>query len=255
MGTLTDKQRQTLIDIVTSVVTKDAYGLKRILMTVAQPLGEVNHGEILGLCEDMCNQFSGTDFGDFELGDLLTTCLDALQNGNYKVDPFLTNLSRGVIAIEGTVKTLSSKVNILNYFVTKVNIGLDIDLNNLDKEHLKELNPDIALKLLQLFKGITDSSVKKAETLDMLQKDQLKVHTGLDIEEKAIDNLTRLTKYFVRGLIVVAILIGSALLCTTTPIAEGNAAGAIAFRGVGIVGFILGLFYSFLLYRNMKKGK
>lgn len=255
MGSLSQKQHQTLIDIVTSVVTKDAYGLKRILMTVAQPLGEVNHGEILGLCEDMCNQFSGNDFGDFELGDLLTTCLDALQNGNYKVDPFLTNLSRGVIAIEGTVKTLSTKVNILNYFVTKVNLGFDLDLDNLDKEHLKNLNPEIAMKLLQLAKGITDSSVKTAETLDMLQKDQLKLHANLALEEKALDNLNRLTRYFVRGLIVVALLIGSALLCTTAPLSESNTAGAIAFRGVGIVGFLLGVFYSYRLYRNMKKGK
>jgi len=35
---------------------------------------------------------------------------------------------------------------------------MDIDLSNLDSEHLKELNPEIALKLLQLFKGVTDSS-------------------------------------------------------------------------------------------------
>ncbi len=126
---------------------KDAYTLKRILLSIAQPQGEVNHGEVLGLCEDMCNQFSGTDLGnvDFELGDLLTAVLDALQGGNYKVDPFLTNLSRGVIAIEGTLKTLSPNVSILNCFIGKVDIGMDL---NLDNEHLKEMNPEIALKLL-----------------------------------------------------------------------------------------------------------
>ena len=243
MGTLTQKQRQTLIDIVTNVVMKDAYSLKRILMTIAQPLGEVNHGEILGLCEDMCNQFSGTDFGDFELGDLLNTVLDALQDGNYKVDPFLTNLSRGVIAIEGTVKTLSHKVNILNYFLTKVDLGADFNLN---LEHPEEMNPEIALKLVQLFKGVTDSSVKTAETLDMLQKDQLKVHTNLGLEEKALDTFNRLTSYLVRAFIIVALLIGSALLCTTAiPI----------LRWVGIGGFVVSLFFAQRLYRNMKKGK
>jgi ubiquinone biosynthesis protein len=252
MGTLTQKQRQTLIDIVTNVVMKDAYSLKRILMTVAQPKGEVNHGEVLGICEDMCNQFSGTDVGDFELGDLLTTVLDALQGGNYKVDPFLTNLSRGVIAIEGTVKTLSPKVNILNYFISKVDMGSGFNLN---LEHPEEMNPEIALKLVQLFKGLTDSSVKTAETLDMIQKDQLKLHTNLALEEKSLDNLNRITRYFIRGLIVVALLIGSGLLCTTTPLDENHLAGAIAFRGVGIVGFILSAFYSYRLYRNMKKGK
>ena len=208
MGTLTQKQRQTLIDIVTNVVMKDAYSLKRILSTIAQPQGEVDHGEILGMCEDMCNQFSGTDVGDFELGDLLTVVLDSLQNGDYKVDPFLTNLSRGVIAIEGTIKTLSPKVNILNYFISKVDLGAGFNLN---LEHPAEMNPEIALKLVQLFKGVTDSSVKTAETLDMLQKGQVKFHTDFAFEEKALNTVSRLTGYAVRALIIVALLIGSCL--------------------------------------------
>ena len=252
MGTLTQKQRQTLIDIVTNVVMKDAYNLKRILMTIAHPEGEVNHGEILGLCEDMCNQFSGTDFGDFELGDLLNTVLDALQNGNYKVDPFLTNLARGVIAIEGTVSTLSKKVNILNYFLSKVDMGSSFNLN---LEHPEEMNPEIALKLLQLFNGVTDSSVKKAETLDMLQKNQITLHTDFAFEEKALETVNRITEYVIRGLIIVALIIGSTLLCTTTPIAEGNTTGAIVFRGVGIAGYIVSLFFAQRLFRNMMKGK
>ena len=252
MGTLTQKQRQTLIDIVTNVVMKDAYNLKRILMTIAHPEGEVNHGEILGLCEDMCNQFSGTDFGDFELGDLLNTVLDALQNGNYKVDPFLTNLARGVIAIEGTVSTLSKKVNILNYFLSKVDMGSSFNLN---LEHPEEMNPEIALKLLQLFNGVTDSSVKKAETLDMLQKNQITLHTDFAFEEKALETVNRITEYVIRGLIIVALIIGSTLLCTTTPIAEDNTAGAIVFRGVGMAGYIVSLFFAQRLFRNMMKGK
>ena len=252
MGTLTQKQRQTLIDIATNVVMKDAYNLKRILMTIAHPEGEVNHGEILGLCEDMCNQFSGTDFGDFELGDLLNTVLDALQNGNYKVDPFLTNLARGVIAIEGTVSTLSKKVNILNYFLSKVDMGSSFNLN---LEHPEEMNPEIALKLLQLFNGVTDSSVKKAETLDMLQKNQITLHTDFAFEEKALETVNRITEYVIRGLIIVALIIGSTLLCTTTPIAEDNTAGAIVFRGVGMAGYIVSLFFAQRLFRNMMKGK
>ena len=255
MGTLTAKQRQTLIDIVTNIVMKDAYALKRILLTIAQPQGEVNHGEVLGLCEDMCEQFSVSDLGklDYDLGDLLTSVLDALQGGNYKVDPFLTNLSRGVIAIEGTIKTLSTNVSIFDYFINKVDLG-GMSLN-LDQEHLKEMNPEIALKLMQLFKGVTDSSVKKAETLDMLQKGQLTVHTDYAFEEKAEETVSRLTRYAVRGLLVAALMLGSALLCTTAPLGPDNVAGAVAFRTVGIIGFLVSIYFGFHLLGKMKKGK
>lgn len=169
------------------------------------------------------------------------------------MDPFLTNLSRGIIAIEGTIKTLSSKVNILNCFTDKVNLGTDF---NLDTEHLKEMNPVIGMKLLQLFKGVTDSSTKTADTLDMLEKGQIKVRTDFAFEEKALDTVTRLTGYLIRALIIVALLIGSGLLCTTSAFAgEKVSAVTIIFRGIGLVGFFVGLFFAQRLYRNMKKGK
>ena len=255
MGILTSKQRQTLIDIVTNVVMKDAYGLKRTVLQVAQPQGEINHGAMLEMCEGMCGQFTGTDFGDFNLGSLMDTILDALQKENYDVDPFLTNLARGVIAVEGTVRTLSEDVNILNAFMSKVNIGFDIDLENLDKDSLKDLNPDIALKLLQLAKGITDSSTKTAETLDMLEKGQIKVRTDFAFEEKALGTITRFVEYAIRAVVILALIIGCGLLCTVSPVASDKIAGAIAFRGVGIAGLIVCAFFAQRLYRDMKNGK
>ena len=253
MGTLTTKQRQTLVDIVKSVVLKDAYGLKKTLMQIAQPKGDVNHGDIITLCEGLCSQYTGTDFGDFNLGDLLDTVLDALKTHNFTVDPFLTNLARGIIAIEGTIKTLSPNINILNYFTSKVNLGLDFNLN---LENPKEMNPDIALKLLLLFKGLTDSSTKSAEALDMLEKGQVHVGTNFSFEEKTLGTINRLTGYAVRALIIVALLIGSSILCTTSAFSgEGMAVVTIVFRSAGLIGFVLGLCFAQRLVRNMKKGK
>ena len=252
MGTLSSKQRQSLIDLVTSVVMKDAYGLKRTLSQISRPKGEVNHGEMLEMCEEMCGQYTGADFGDFELGDLLTTVLNSLQGGQFEVDPFLTNLSRGIIAIEGTIKTLSPKVNILNFFTSKVDTGLDFNLN---LEHPEEMNPEIAVKLLQLFKGVTDSSTKTAETLDMLEKGQLKVRTDFAFEEKALDTVTRITRYAIRAFMIIALFIGSTLMCTVTPISGDHIAGAVAFRTAGVIGYVVSIFFTYRLYRTSKKGK
>ena len=90
----------------------------------------------------MCGQYSGADFGDFDLGDLLGTILACLQEENYKVEPFLTNLSRGIIAMEGTVKALCPTVNILNSFTDKVEpTGFNF---NIDLENPESMNPEIA---------------------------------------------------------------------------------------------------------------
>ena len=252
MGTLNQKQRQVLIDIVTSVVMHDAYGLKRTVLQIAQPQGEIDHGAMLEMCEGMCGQFTGADFGDFELGDLMNTILDSLQRESYKVDPFLTNLARGIIAAEGTIKTLSPRVNILNSFMEKVNTGLDFNLN---LEHPEEMNPDIALKLLQLFKGVTESSVKTAETLDMLEKGQIRVRTDFAFEEKALRHVSRMVGYAIRALLIVALFIGSCMLCSSAEITNAGTAFTLAFRSLGLIGYAVSVLFAYRLYRDMKKGK
>ena len=252
MGTLTTKQRQLLIDIVTCVVMQDAYGLKNAVMQVAQPMGEINHGAMLEMCQGMCGQYTGADFGDFDLGDLLGTILDGLQEENFKVDPFVTNLARGITAVEGTVKTLCPKINILNYFTSKITTGLDFNLN---LENPGEMNPEIAKGLLKFLKGVTDSSAKTAETLDMLEKGQIKVRSDFAFEEKALNTVTRLTGYVIRALLISVFFIGSCLLCSSAPIANAGTAFTIAFRTLGFIGYIISVFFAYRLYRNMKKGK
>ena len=252
MGSLSTKQRQTLIDIVTAVVMQDAYSLKRTVLQVAVPQGEINHGAMLEMCEGMCGQYVGADFGDFDLGDLLGTVLGSLQDENYKVDPFLTNLARGIIALEGTVKTLSPNVNILNYFTNKVSTGFDF---NLDLEHPENMNPDIAMGLLQLFKGVTESSTKTAEALDMLEKGQIRVRTDFSFEEKALKTVDRISGYAIRAFLIVGLFIGSCLLCTAPAVTDSGVAITVAFPVIGIIGIVISLFFGQRLFRNMKKGK
>ena len=250
MGILTTNQRQTLIDIVTAVVMKDAYGLKRTVLKVAQPKGEVDHGSLLEMCEGICGQYNGADIGDFDLGDLLGTVLGGLQGENFKVDPFLTNLARGIIAMEGTIQTLSPGVNILNSFISKVDTGLDFKLN---LDNPGEMNPEIAMGLLKLFQGLTDSSTKTAEALDMLEKGQVRVRTDFSFEEKALNTVHHLTKYVVRALLIIALFIDSCLLCMASAFTGEGAVMTTVFRIIGFAGYAVSVFFVWRLYRNMKK--
>ena len=94
------------------------------------------------------------------------------------------------------------------------------------------------------------------EALDMLEKGQLKVRTDLAFEEKALDTVNRLASYLIRALLIVAVIIGSSLLCTTSAFAGDKvSAVTIVFRGIGLVGFVVGLFFAQRLFRNMLKGK
>lgn len=258
MGQLSDQQRQILLDLVTSVVMQDAYGLKRTVLKVAQPTGEVDHGALLEMCEDMCGQYTGGDFGDFELGDLLGTVISSLQEESYKIDPFLTNLARGIVAVEGTVKALSPRVNILNYFIDKVDtgIGFDLDLENIGEDALTELTGPLAIELLKFLNNTSKSTAKTAETLDMLEKGQIRLHSDFDFGQKATDSLFDIVKFAVEGLMVIALFVGSCLLCTVSPNAmESSATLRVVFPEMGFVGYLLSVLLAFMLFRSVKKDK
>lgn len=255
MGQLTQQQRQILIDVVTAVVLKDAYGLKRTVLKVSKPQGAVNHGALLEMCEDMCDQYTGTDFGDFDLGDLLSTILTNLQDENYKIDPFLTNLSRGIITVEGTIKALSPRVNILNSFTEKADLDMNFDYSNLSEDDFEEMKPVIAVQLMKYLESVSKSSDKTVETLDMLEKAQVRVNTDFSFEDKGAAQVEHLMNKAIRALMIITLFIGSCILCTIPPAAMESSNPSINFPIMGFTGYILSVILAFFLYRDIKKGK
>ena len=257
MGLLNAQQRQILLDLVTSVVMQDAYALKRTVLKAAKPMGDIDHGALLEMCEDMCGQYTGSDFGDFDLGDLLGTIIGGLQEESYKIDPFLTNLSRGIIAAEGTIKALSPRINILNYFIDKVDIGpgIDVDFNNLDDEALEELKGPLAMELMKYLDSATRASTKTAESLDMLEKGQIRLSTDFDFEQRGLESVNKMVMFVVRALMIIALFLGSCMLCMVPPNAmEGTSLPAV-FPVMGFIGYIVSLWLAYFLYRSTKKDK
>ena len=255
MGMLSTQQRQLLVDLVSAMVMKNAYALKRTVLKCAHPKGDIDHGALLELCEDMCAQYDGSDFGDFYLGDLLSTILASLQEENYRIEPFLTNLSRGVIAIEGTVKTLSPRVNILNNFMDKVDAGLSLDASDLSMDTISDAIPTVVMGLMKYIDDTGKATAKTAETLDMLEKGQVKVRTDLSFEEKAFDLIERLVSLVLRALMIIALFIGSCLLCTAPPATFAITGVSIDFPAIGFIGYLLSVFLAWCLYRDMKSGR
>ena len=257
MGALSAQQRQILLDLVASILMQDAYKLKRTVLKAARPQGDVDHGALLEMCEGMCSQYTGSDFGDFELGDLLGGIIGNLQDASYRIDPFLTNLSRGIIAAEGTIKKLSPRVNILNYFMDKVDVGvgLDVDFNNLTDEDIEELKGPLAIQLVKYLDSSTRAATKSAEALDMLEKGQIQARSNIGFEEKALGAIERLAGYAIRGLMILALFIGSCLLCMAQPATLEMTKVRIDFPAIGFVGYILAVILAVFLYRDFRKRK
>ncbi|MBR3181370.1 MAG: hypothetical protein IKF56_01805 [Eggerthellaceae bacterium] len=164
-------------------------------------------------------------------------------------------MKRGIIAAEGTIKTLSPNVNILNYFIDKVDIGIGFDLSNLDADTISDALPTVVMELLKFFDSTSRSTAKTAETLDMLEKGQIQVRTNIGIEDKALDSIERLVRYAIRGLLIVVFFVGSCVLCLAPPFTLTTVGVSVEFPVIGFVGYILSVILAFFLYRGVKKRK
>ena len=241
MGYVSSKQRQTLLDLVTALVKRDNYGLKNCVLQIAHPRGPVNHGELLDMCEQMTSQFADSDLESFDTGDLLSTITTNLEKEGYDIEPFLTNLARGLLTIEGTVKALSPRVNIMDCMTRHINMGFDPD-------KLERMVEGFVMKGVQGVDDLAGLPTKAVETLDMLQKSQLRLGGDFGVDPKTVKAVNYLVRNIVLTLMAMALFLGACMLCSAGA-SSGTQSLVSAGFAFGAVGFIL-MVYVFLAVRK-----
>ena len=244
MGYVTSKQRRTLLDLITALVKHDTYNLKRNVLMIAKPRGPIDHGALLDTCERMVDEFADTDLESFDTGDLLDTITGGLEDEGYDIDPFLTNLGRGLITIEGTIKALSPRVNIMECITRNINTGFDPD-------SMERMLQAFLLKGIQGVDDLAGLPTKAVETLDMFQKSQLKLGGDFGVDNKTVKAANYLARNIVLTIIAASLFLGACVLCSSGATA-GNDALIGAGYAFGAVGFIL-MVYIFVTVR--KDGK
>ncbi|MBR3160601.1 MAG: AarF/ABC1/UbiB kinase family protein [Atopobiaceae bacterium] len=244
MGTMTSKERQTITDMIVAIVKHDAYGLKRSVLHVATPRGAIDHGKLLDMCERIIDEYADSDLESFDTSALLDEITNMLTENGYDLDPFLTNFARALITIEGTVKALSSRVNIMECLSSYVNTKFDPQAMMRDAKSL-------LLKTAQGGEDLAGLPTKAVETMDMLQKGQLKIGGDFGMERRSLSTFSWVADGAIRALMAGSLFLGSCLLCLTELEPRILGVPAIGFAGF-VIGFVL-MLQVFLDLRRVRK--
>ena len=241
MGYVSSKQRQILLDLVTALVKRDNYNLKRCVLQVAHPRGPIDHGALLDVCEQMTSQFADSDLESFDTGDLLGTLTSNLEDEGYDIDPFLTNLGRGLITLEGTVKALSPRVNIMDCMTRHIDLGFD-------PANLERMVQNFMLKGIQGVDDLVGLPTKAVETLDMLQKSQIRLGGDFGVDQKTTKTVVFLVRSAIFAALAATLFIGACILCSSGA-GSGREVLVNAGYAFGAVGFAL-MVYVFATIRK-----
>ena len=241
MGYVSSKQRQILLDLVTALVKRDNYNLKRCVLQVAHPRGPIDHGALLDVCEQMTSQFADSDLESFDTGDLLGTLTSNLEDEGYDIDPFLTNLGRGLITLEGTVKALSPRVNIMDCMTRHIDLGFD-------PANLERMVQNFMFKGIQGVDDLVGLPTKAVETLDMLQKSQIRLGGDFGVDQKTTKTVVFLVRSAIFAVLAATLFIGACILCSSGA-GSGREVLVNAGYAFGAAGFAL-MIYVFATIRK-----
>jgi ubiquinone biosynthesis protein len=193
------------------------------------------------MCEQMTSQFADSDLESFDTGDLLSTLTTNLKDEGYDIDPFLTNLARGLLTIEGTVKALSPRVNIMDCMTRHIDLGFD-------PENLQRMVEGFVMKGVQGIDDLAGLPTKAVETLDMFQKSQLKLGGDFGVDQKTSRTVTFLVRSAIFAALATALFLGACMLCSFGASA-GKQALVNAGYFFGVIGFAL-MLYVFMTLRK-----
>lgn len=229
MGQLTSKEREEVMDLASALVRGDAYALSKAVQSVAHPTGPVNTGELIALCERMTSQYADTDLESFDTGSLANQLMGSMTDAGWKLEPFLANLGRGLVTLEGTIALVSPKVNIMQVLTTYLT-------ESLSPKKVASKVRGVALQGVESAAAMAGLPAKASDTLDMLQKGELGMSLNAGVSSPTMATVTRLVKWILLTLMAVGLFLGSSILCLTD--LEPTVAGVPA---LGFVGFVCGI--------------
>ena len=244
MGTMTGTQRDTLKELILALVKGDAYGLKRSVLKVATPTGPIDHAQLLEMCEDVTGQFIDVDLEEFDTGALISSLTNSISDVGMDVDPFLTNLGRGLVTLEGTIHHISPRLNIMAVLV-------DYLKSSFDPNSLSRMAASMTSQSIESAAAMAALPMRIDQTLDMVQKGHVKVGMELSSNAKFSKDIRAAAGLIAIALIAMGLVIGACILgASSSAVTLG---GVPLFGGLGLVVGVALAIYVFVKIRPYLK--
>ncbi len=247
MGELSSKERDTLMSCARAVAKRDAYGLKRALLQIAKATGPVDHAELLSMCDDVIHQYADSDLASFNTANLLNDLIGTMRDSGFELPASITMLARGLVTLEGTIRMISDQVNIMDVVRTYTADQFSLD-------EVKQHARNVIGASIDSAEALASLPAKANDTLDMLQKGQVKVEAHMGFDKVFRAELSGSIDHFALAVMAVGLFVGSCVLCLSS--LEPQLLGVPLLGIVGFVtGFAIAMYDFFDMRRERKRRK
>lgn len=247
MGMLTGVEREATKNVMTAIARRDSHGLMKAIQVLVRPTGPIDHTVLLSTCDLLIQQYASVDLQSLDTGALLQDLIGNMAMGGFEFNPSILNVARGLVTLEGSLHVISGDVSIMSAIQEYMSAHFD---DGMVEKYLRDLL-NSGVDGVEATVGLP---TKMADTLDMLQKGQVKAAMSFSADKVTREDLGSSIDHFTLALLAGMLFLGSCILCTTG--LEPEIAGVPAFGFFCILaGMVLAIWDLLWMRRDHKRRK
>ena len=207
MGRLSPAERSGFAKIIHAVGMKDAGALKDALIAFAveKDNAAIDHTRMLADLDSVLDSYGAVDVGDLDIGNFLNDILVLTRSAKVVLPNSVTNVARGIVALEGTVDEFIPNDNIIQI------INAHIQRSTGHRERARDAALSAAIAMRNAAEGMTQAAQHMGEALRMLTRGQVKVNMDLLGSDEPIKGVARIFNRLSMAMIAAGLFVAGSL--------------------------------------------
>ena len=238
MGELTPRDRDLMKQGVRSLVNRDSALLVETILTLGTSKKEIDHAKFTVEMDRFMNKYINMSLSDINLPQMVQEMFAICHQYAIMLPKGISMLARSLITIEGTMRVLDPKTNIMQVLSSYEMELLNINWNRKLKSML--------VKAVEAGEDSIELPIHAKHLMEALQKGQLKVNLNLLGSEVPLANLDRMINRIVVCILIASLLLGSSVICTTNMHPK-----LLGIPLLGVFGFLIAFGMSLWLFVKM----
>ena len=240
MGRLTERERRIMVRGVQGIGMKDVTMVTDAVLDLGQFWGKPDRDQLYRDLRDFIEEFGTVSMGQVDVAETLQAIMEVMKSNKIGMPHGLTMLARGMAHMEGVLAEISPDINMIQIAATSV---ADTTLRDIDwKGELARTGRHVVRSLR---KGI-DIPLLAADIMQEYLEGQARVNLKLETSPELEMMVASAVRNLVIGMCIVALLIGSSILCLTDM--EPRLLGIPVLGVIGYVTAFASTLYFFIRY-------
>lgn len=243
MGRLTENDRQQLILGVEGIALNDYAMIEDAVLTLCDVGPDMDRVKLKTEIESLLKKYGRMGMGNINLTEFITELMEIMRENQIKMPHNLTLLLRSLTHMQGLLADLSPDINMMEIARTQI-------MQNLrSPSYIQKELEDSGKKLLLSLRKFPDIPSDLSDSLKTFQSGEARMKMELTPSHSLLSLLYGLVNTLVEGLIIMALLIASSIVCTTDLQPKILGMPVVAFIGF-LLAFVLAVH---MIVRSVRK--